>query len=76
MDTEMTSRTSLVESASFFSRDGHTKLRFNILMAWAIACLGPLSYGFALGYSSPVNEELRQQLGLGDGGVSWFGVSS
>lgn len=50
-----------------------------VFLAAFAAALGPLSFGFALGYSSPAIPSLRRTappaLRLGDSAASWFGVS-
>lgn len=50
-----------------------------VFLATFAAALGPLSFGFALGYSSPAIPSLRRTappaLRLGDSAASWFGVS-
>lgn len=50
-----------------------------VFLASFAAALGPLSFGFALGYSSPAIPSLRRTappaLRLGDNAASWFGVS-
>ncbi|XP_060245940.1 solute carrier family 2, facilitated glucose transporter member 8 isoform X3 [Meriones unguiculatus] len=50
-----------------------------VFVAAFAAALGPLSFGFALGYSSPAIPSLRKTappaLRLGDDAASWFGVS-
>lgn len=50
-----------------------------LYLATFAAVLGPLSVGFALGYSSPVIPELRKisdpKLRMDSNQASWFGVS-
>lgn len=50
-----------------------------LYLATFAAVLGPLSFGFVLGYSSPVIPELREindpTLRLDSNQASWFGVS-
>lgn len=50
-----------------------------VFLAAFAAALGPLSFGFALGYSSPAIPSLQRTappaLRLGDDAASWFGVS-
>lgn len=49
-----------------------------VFLAAFAAALGPLSFGFALGYSSPAIPSLRRAaspaLRLDDAAASWFGV--
>ncbi|XP_031225745.1 solute carrier family 2, facilitated glucose transporter member 8 isoform X2 [Mastomys coucha] len=49
-----------------------------VFLATFAAALGPLSFGFALGYSSPAIPSLRRTappaLRLGDSAASWFGA--
>jgi len=49
-----------------------------LYLATFAAVLGPLSFGFVLGYSSPVIPELRRigdpKLRLDSSQASWFGV--
>ncbi|XP_040591566.1 solute carrier family 2, facilitated glucose transporter member 8 [Mesocricetus auratus] len=49
-----------------------------VFLAAFAAALGPLSFGFALGYSSPAIPSLRRTappaLRLGDSAASWFGA--
>ena len=50
-----------------------------VFLAAFAAALGPLSFGYALGYSSPDITSLQltapPALRLGDDAASWFGVS-
>ncbi|XP_029415605.1 solute carrier family 2, facilitated glucose transporter member 8 isoform X2 [Nannospalax galili] len=49
-----------------------------VFLAAFAAALGPLSFGFALGYSSPAIPSLRRDVApvprLGDSAASWFGA--
>ena len=50
-----------------------------LYLATFAAVLGPLSFGFVLGYSSPVIPQLRKindpKLRMDSNQASWFGVS-
>lgn len=56
----------------------HRARNTKLYLAASAALLGPLSFGFALGYSSPVIPELGKisepDLRLDSGRASWFGV--
>ena len=50
-----------------------------VFVATLVAALGPLNFGFALGFTSPVEaamEDKSQKLCLTKGQFSWFAVSS
>lgn len=51
----------------------------NLYLATFASVLGPLSFGFVLGYSSPAIPNLKKssnpKLRLDDSQASWFGVS-
>lgn len=65
----------LLPASSFSSSKVKNK---NLYLATFASVLGPLSFGFVLGYSSPVIPELTgtsdSRLRLDGGQASWFGV--
>lgn len=46
-----------------------------VLCATLTACLGALSFGYVLGYPSPVESDLQDSLKWSDDQVTWFSVS-
>ena len=57
----------------------HSKERWwTVLVATLVAALGPVSFGYAMGYSSAAVTQLgkpNQDLHLDEDAITWFGVS-
>ena len=67
---------SLIQSGDYSPPERREKLRCNVLLATVVACLGPLSFGFVLGYASPVQTQLQDEFhDLNEENLSWFNVS-
>lgn len=62
----------LIQSITVTPDERPEKLRFSVLLATLVACLGPLSFGFVLGYASPVKDQLQNEFDLNDEDLSWF----
>ncbi|XP_023557466.1 solute carrier family 2, facilitated glucose transporter member 8 isoform X2 [Octodon degus] len=66
------------EETPLLLRPGVSAPRGRLFLAAFAAALGPLSFGFALGYSSPAIPSLRRSapptLNLDDNAASWFGA--
>ena len=69
------SLSSLVQSVSLTPRERREKLRSSVLIATLVASLGALSYGFVVGYASPVAQQLQKRFLWSDETSSWFDVS-
>lgn len=70
------SLTPLLNGAASNPRERDVKLRPNVLIATFVVCLGTLSFGFVVGYPSPVARQLQTELSLSIEEISWFNVSS
>jgi hypothetical protein len=46
-----------------------------VLCASLTACLGAVSFGYVMGYPSPVDNDLKDRLNWSDEQVTWFSVS-
>ena len=67
---------SLIQSGGYSPPERQEKLRCNVLLTTVVACLGPLSFGFVLGYASPVKTQLQHEFpNLNEENLSWFNVS-
>lgn len=71
----MVSSPSLIQSGTYTPLERPVKLRCSVLVATLVACLGPLSFGFVLGYASPVEDQLQDAFNLNNESLSWFNVS-
>ncbi|XP_013409558.1 solute carrier family 2, facilitated glucose transporter member 8 [Lingula anatina] len=49
--------------------DAASKLQ---IIAVLVACLGPMSFGFVLGYTSPTHKQMKDEKILTDNEASWF----
>ena len=52
-----------------------TRLTRPVILATLTACLGAVSFGFVMGYPSPVQKDLHDKLNWSDEQLSWFSVS-
>lgn len=52
-----------------------SKLTVKEVLATSTACLGSVSFGYAIGYSSPVLKQLKHDFHWGDTELTWFNVS-
>ena len=53
-------------------RQSASRLTKPVLLASLTACLGAVSFGFVIGYPSPVENDLKEKLHWSVGQLTWF----
>lgn len=83
LDGNLKNETSEQNSCGFHRDNTRPERLWSVLLATFIAAMGPLSFGYGIGYSSAAVTQLdiasappnSTELHLDYGGVTWFGVS-
>ena len=52
-----------------------SRLTNSLICATLTACLGAVSFGYVLGYPSPIQKDLQEKLNWNIEQVTWFNVS-
>ena len=68
-------RESAVQSCENTLRLRSSRLTNTLICATLTACLGAVSFGYVLGYASPIQKDLKEKLNWNSSHVTWFNVS-
>ena len=66
---------SVIQSGEYAPLVRQMRLTRTVVCATLTACLGAISFGFVMGYPSPVKNDLQSKMKWSDEEFSWFGVS-
>ena len=66
---------SVIQSGEHAPLVRQMRLTRTVVCATLTACLGAISFGFVLGYTSPVENDLQSKMKWSDEEFSWFSVS-
>ena len=66
---------SAIQSGEYTPRHRSSPLTNTLICATLTACLGAVSFGYVLGYPSPIQKDLKEKLSWNDDNVTWFNVS-
>ena len=66
---------SAVQNGKNTLQHGSSRLTKTLICATFTACLGAVSFGYLLGYPSPIQEDLKEKLKWNSQQVTWFNVS-
>ena len=70
-----TTAESIIQSGEYTLRERPSRLSRRVVCATLTACLGAVSFGYVLGYPSPVQNDLKKKLNWSAEQVTWFSVS-
>ena len=70
-----TTEESGIQSNEYRSQHTSSRLTKTLICATLTACLGAVSFGYVLGYPSPIQEDLKAKLNWNSEQVTWFNVS-
>ena len=70
-----TTAESAIQSGEYTPRYRPSRLTNTLICATLTACLGAVSFGYVLGYPSPIQKDLKEKLGWNSEHVTWFDVS-
>ena len=63
---------SAIQSGEYAPRRGSSRLTRTLICATLTACLGAVSFGYVLGYASPIQKDLKEKLNWNSEQVTWF----
>ena len=66
---------SIIQNGEYTPLVRQMRLTRTVVCATLTACLGAISYGFVLGYPSPVRNDLQSKMKWSDEEFTWFSVS-
>ena len=70
-----TTAESAIQRGKNAPRHRSSRLTKTLISATLTACLGAVSFGFVLGYASPIQKDLKEKLNWNSEHVTWFNVS-
>ncbi len=70
-----TTAESIIQSGEYTLRERPSCLSRRVVCATLTACLGAVSFGYVLGYPSPVQNDLKKKLNWSAEQFTWFSVS-
>ena len=66
---------SVIQSGEYAPLVRQMRLTRTVVCATLTACLGSISFGFVLGYPSPVENDFKSKMKWSDEEFTWFSVS-
>mgnify|MGYP002804301501 CR=1 FL=1 len=66
---------STVQNGKSALQHGSLRLTKTLVCSTFTACLGAVSFGYLLGYPSPIQKDLKEKLNWNSEQVTWFNVS-
>ena len=67
-----TTAESAIQSGEYTPRHRSPRLTRTLICATLTACLGAVSFGYVLGYASPIQKDLKEKLNWNSEHVTWF----